>query len=91
VIGASNRIREFGPDLLVLEVLMPSLAGPKLVEILRRNLDRFPALILFSRLDLVTLSQVARITAADDYIVKDGGYLNLVNRVRYHLETRNEQ
>jgi len=88
VIGASNRIREFGADLLVVEVMMPTLSGPRLIEVLRRNLKNRPAIILYSALNLENLAAVANQSRADDYVVKNGDYLPLLNKVRFQLNLR---
>lgn len=84
VIGASNRIRKFCPDLLVVDVDMPAVSGSKLIEVLRENLHKMPKLV-YSDMDYDKLSIMARATKADDYIVKEDNYISLLNRVRYHL------
>jgi len=85
VIGASNLIRKFNPDLLVVDVKMPTVSGPKLVQVLRANLPALPPLILYSDMEPEGLSAVARAAKADDYIVKNDDYLPLLSRVQYHL------
>lgn len=84
VIGASNRIRRFDPDLIVVDVTVPSISGTQLIEVLRKNLGGLPRLILFSALSEEILAEVAREVKAADYLVKNGNYLELVNRVRLH-------
>jgi len=84
VIGASNRIRRFDPDLIVVDITVPSLSGIQLIEVLRKNLGDLPRLILFSALSEEILADVARKVKAADYLVKNGNYLELVNRVRLH-------
>lgn len=87
VIGVSNRIRKFCPDLLVVDVDMPAVSGSKLIEVLRENLHKMPKLVLYSDMDMDydKLSIMARATKADDYIVKEDNYISLLNRVRFHL------
>jgi two-component system, OmpR family, response regulator len=86
LIGASNRIRSFQPDILVVDVLMPSISGPALVEVLRRNLTEMPLLILYSDLEESELARMARQTGAADFVCKKDAITALASKVRFHLE-----
>ncbi len=85
VIGASNRIRAFAPDLLIVDTMMPSVSGRRLIEVLRLNLSELPLMILYSSLAERDLAGMARDVKADDFIVKNGDLLPLLNRVKFHL------
>ena len=91
VIGASNQIRAFAPDLLIVDVMMPTVSGGKLIEVLRLNLSAMPPLILYSRLLAQDLARLAHNLQADDFIVKNGDLLPLVARVKLHLNMRRPQ
>ncbi|HUT56063.1 MAG TPA: response regulator [bacterium] len=91
VIGASNEIRAFSPDLLIVDIQMPAVSGGKLIEVLRRNLPDMPLLILYSRLQEPDLARLARALRADDFIIKSGNLLSLVNRVKFHLNLLGRQ
>jgi CheY-like chemotaxis protein len=85
VIGSSNLIRDFNPRLLVVDIMMPSVSGEKLIRLLRQNLKRLPSLILYADLDEKDLARIARSVAADDFVHKSGSYLKIINRIKYHL------
>jgi response regulator RpfG family c-di-GMP phosphodiesterase len=86
VIGASNVIRGFEPDLMVVDVKMPSLSGEGLIKVLRRNLIDLPVLIIFSDMDERELARLAKAARADDFVIKDGNFLSIVNRIKFHLK-----
>jgi DNA-binding response OmpR family regulator len=85
VIGASNKIRWFDPDLLVVDVRMPSLSGEELIVVLRRNLTHLPLLILYSDMEENELANTAKAARADDFVIKNGEFLSIVNRIKFHL------
>ncbi len=85
LIGASNQLRKFSPDVLVIDVKMPSISGIRLIRVLRRNLVHMPTLILYSDMDEVDLSDLARIAGASDYVTKQEGLSQLESRITYHL------
>ena len=87
-IGCSNPIREFDPDLLVVDVMMPSVSGAKLIGVLRKNLPQWPLVILHSDMEETRLARLARETEADDFLVKQKDLLSLLNRVNYHLSRK---
>jgi len=82
IIGASSQIQRFAPDLLVLDIALPSLSIPMLVEVLRRNLSPMPPLILFSYLAEEELARLALEVQANDFTPKSRGYVALVNRIK---------
>lgn len=81
VIGASNLLREFKPDLLIVDITMPAISGAKLVQTIKQNLVPPPLIILHSALDSHTLARIAGQTGANDYVIKGGDYLNLITCV----------
>src|SRR6266511_1269872 len=70
-----------GPDLVVLDVLMPNVDGLEVCRRLRRTGSKLPVLMLTAR-DEVT-DRVAGLDAgADDYVVKPFALVELLARVR---------
>jgi two-component system response regulator MprA len=70
-----------GPDLVVLDVLMPNVDGLEVCRRLRRSGNRLPVLMLTAR-DEVS-DRVAGLDAgADDYVVKPFALVELLARVR---------
>ncbi|MFO8056078.1 MAG: response regulator [bacterium] len=84
VIGASNRIRSFDPDLLVVDVQMPGLSGPGLLEVLQKNLGTLPVMILHSCLEEDELMELATNAGADDFVPKNGNYVSLLSKIKYY-------
>ncbi len=84
VIGASNQIRSYAPHLLVVDVQMPAISGTALLEVLRKNLQHLPVLILHSRMEEDELMDLARKAGADDFVHKNGNYVPLLSRIKYY-------
>jgi len=83
-IGASNKIRRYSPDILVADIIGPTISGLKFIEVLRNNLEDLPRMILFSRVSEDELSLLAKKAGAEDFVVKNGSYTELVNRIKLH-------
>jgi CheY-like chemotaxis protein len=86
VIGASNQIRAFNPDLLISETQTPTLSGPVLLQVLRRNLPVMPILIIYSDFEPEELARIAKQAGADDFVPKREGITALASKVRYQFE-----
>lgn len=84
-IGASNLIRNFRPDVLVVDNTRLAVSGDQLVRTLRRNLHKLPVMIFYSSPDEIELARTAKTFFADDFIIKNGDFLILVNRIKYHI------
>jgi DNA-binding response OmpR family regulator len=80
---ALSRAREEGPDLIVLDVMLPKLDGLTVCRILRRE-SRVPIIILTAR-GTETDKIVGLETGADDYIVKPFSLGEFLARVRAAL------
>ena len=73
--------REFRPDLVVLDVMLPDMDGLSVLHRLRSDLDRTPVLFLTAR-DAVE-DRIAGLTAGgDDYVTKPFSIEELVLRLR---------
>lgn len=75
--------REFRPDLILLDVMLPGMNGFDVCKILRREMD-IPILILTARADEVD-RVVGFEIGADDYIVKPFSMRELLARIKTRL------
>ncbi len=91
---AISAAREFRPDLVVLDIMLPDMDGLKVLRRLRANVDRVPVLFLTARDDVS--DRIAGLTAGgDDYVTKPFSLEELVLRLRAllrrsHLATIDE-
>jgi DNA-binding response OmpR family regulator len=83
--GASAAANDSNLDLIVLDVFMPGLAGPDLLELMRKNNMRQRARVVFcSSMDSEPLARLAREHHADASISKAASrseFLDLIKRV----------
>ena len=78
---ALNRVRDFAPDLLVLDVMMPGLDGFAVARSLRGSGDRTPVLFLTAK--DATEDRVQGLTiGGDDYVTKPFSLEEVVARIR---------
>ena len=78
---ALNKVREFGPDLLVLDVMMPGLDGFAVASTLRGRGDQVPVLFLTAK--DATEDRVQGLTlGGDDYVTKPFSLEEVVARIR---------
>lgn len=80
MIGASNRIRAFEPDLLIIDSSKTALPGPRLLEVLKRNLGELPPVVFFT--DMPREEFRGSGLGDQECIPRSSGYLALVNRIR---------
>ena len=79
--GALREVREFGPDVVVLDVMLPDLDGLSVLHRLRGQGDDVPVLFLTAK-DAVE-DRVAGLTAGgDDYVTKPFSLEEVVARLR---------
>ncbi len=76
-----SRTAELGPDLVVLDILMPGVDGLEVCRALRARGDRTPILMLTAR-DAVADRVEGLEAGADDYLVKPFALEELLARVR---------
>jgi len=81
-IGASNLVRTFGPDVVLVDVNLPALSGHRLIEIARRAAPPHTRFVLFSACDEGELRRLAREANADAYITKGLDPQELARRLR---------
>jgi DNA-binding response OmpR family regulator len=75
--------REYLPDLIILDIMMPGLDGFQVLNLIRRKSD-VPVIMLTGRGEVTALRDCVEI-GADDYIRKPFYPLELVARVRAKL------
>jgi len=69
-IGATNAIRKFAPDAVLIDVNMPAMSGYKLVELIQQA--RLPTkLVIFSSIDRAELETAAVSTGVAGFVHKD--------------------
>ncbi len=85
-IGATNRVRDFQPDLVLLDINMPGLSGDKLSEIIKPYCDWTRTSIVFhSSNDEDSLRALVETHGVQGYICK-GNILDLRNKVNEYLK-----
>jgi two-component system OmpR family response regulator len=80
-LGVTNEVREFRPDVVLLDVNIPALSGDRLVRLLRQS-QSTSRLVLFSSSDRERLRSLAREVEADDWIQKGVSPNVLADRLR---------
>lgn len=76
-----------GPDLLILDVMMPRLNGFEVITELRRNGDNVPVIVLSARTEARDKVRGLDL-GADDYVAKPFDLDELLARVRRHIGRR---
>ncbi len=75
--------REYRPDLIVLDIIMPGMDGFEVLDFVRRRYD-IPVIMLTAKRDVTTLSE-ALTAGADDYITKPFSRTILLARIKAKL------
>lgn len=81
--AAVNQLREFGPDLIVLDVMLPDRSGFEVFETLHQG-GRTPIIFLTARGETVDRLRGLRL-GADDYVIKPFDLAELLARVHVVL------
>src|SRR5690606_8190078 len=69
-IGSSNFARKVNPDIVLLDVNMPTINGDKLIALLKASIKKDVIFVFYSSEDESYLNQIAKIHKAK-YITKD--------------------
>ncbi len=81
VIGVTAEVREFQPQAVLLDIMMPALTGDKLVELFSKTLKTVPKIILYSNKSADELRQLADDLNVAGYVCKIDGPAALVDKV----------
>ncbi|MBX3181337.1 MAG: response regulator [Polyangiaceae bacterium] len=81
-IGASNLVRAFQPDIVLLDVNIPALPGDRLLGLIRKVAPAHTRLVLHSSTDQESLRERARKVGADAWIQKNFEGGELASRLR---------
>jgi DNA-binding response OmpR family regulator len=86
-IGASAKMMEADPQVVLLDVTMPGLNGNQLVPMLRKNPKlQHTRFLLYSSKPATELEELARRCGADGFVCKTADALALVASVRQQLD-----
>ena len=81
-----NMFRESQPDIALLDIRMPRLSGIDVCTLIRNESD--VPIIMFSGVNERADVLLALQRGADDYVLKDTGFRELLNRVSKHIKRR---
>lgn len=84
--GAISEIRQVDYDLVLIDVVMPGISGPLLMEALGRGGRRGPALVFLSSEDVTRLIKLTEQHKADGWISKSVSRVELLERVDLFLK-----
>lgn len=79
-----NMFRDAHPDIALLDIRMPKLSGIDVCTLIRNESD--VPIIMFSGVDERADVLLALQRGADDYVLKDTGFRELLNRVSKHIK-----
>lgn len=82
VTDAENVLRQWLPDLVLVDVTMPGTSGPELCRLLKSRMrTRAVPVLLFSAFEERVLEKMARTCGADGFVSKVGGVGDLALRL----------
>jgi len=90
VIGTVNKINNFSPDVILIDVMMPALAGDKVVKILKQSVRSQPCIILLSNKGEDELRSLTQECGADDFITKMSGPFSVIRKINEHMFKRKD-
>ncbi len=83
----NSTIREHRPDMILLDLMMPSMKGESLCEILKKSsFGRSIPIIIFSTKEESEIQRLAEDAGADGYIVKRMNRRDIVEAVDHFFE-----
>jgi DNA-binding response OmpR family regulator len=81
--SAMALLEKYGPDLVVLDIMMPGVDGFQVLELIRQR-SNVPVIMLTARCDLTSLCD-AVVLGADDYVTKPFHTRELLARIKAKL------
>jgi CheY-like chemotaxis protein len=86
-VEVNSTIREHRPDMILLDLMMPSIRGESLCEILKKSsFGRDIPIIIFSTKEESEIKRLAEDAGAEGYIVKRMNKKDIVESVDYFFE-----
>ena len=86
-VEVNSTIREHRPDMILLDLMMPSIKGESLCEILKKSsFGRDIPIIIFSTKEESEIKRLAEDAGAEGYIVKRMNKKDIVESVNYFFE-----
>ena len=86
-VEVNSTIREHRPDMILLDLMMPSIKGESLCEILKKSsFGRDIPIIIFSTKEESEIKQLAEDAGAEGYIVKRMNKRDIVDSVEYFFQ-----
>lgn len=82
-IGVSNLVREFAPNIILIDVNQPALSGDRILELVRKNTRSDAKLILYSSADPERLRRLAHDVHADGWLPKGLAGRELATKLRH--------
>jgi len=82
---SDKEIKKFGPDLIVLDVMMPWLSGDALADIFDYSFQKRPKIIFYSIKPVEELRDLAASKGVEGFVSKAAGPEALVEKVRMTL------
>ncbi len=86
-LGTSEAVREFQPDVVVVDVHMPGLSGDRLAPLLQ-EMPGAPKLVFHSSMDEGKLADLSALSGAAGYIKKSPGAQRFVERLEAAIDRR---
>jgi DNA-binding response OmpR family regulator len=84
--GATAAAHKPGLELVILDVFMPALSGPDLLEIMRKKAELSAAVMFLSSMDVTALREVAEKHQADGFLSKSADRNELISVVMLMLK-----
>jgi len=81
--SALELLEEHGPDLVILDIMMPGLDGFQVLDLIRQR-SNVPVIMLTARCEATTVRDALSL-GADDYVRKPFGTQELLARIRAKL------
>ena len=83
----SKTVREFQPDLILLDINMPSVAGERMCEVLKKSsFGRDIPIVLYTGQEEEEVKKITEKVKADGYIIKQMDKAVIVNEVDFYYK-----
>jgi len=86
--GVSSKIKEFQPQILLMDLGLPGLSGEKLINLCRKNHDDLHLqcrVVLFSSANEEEMKDMVAKGLAHDYFMKGGSLKDLENKIHVQM------